>query len=239
MPPPPRAGIEAARAAIPPRPAPAPRVYPTRAELLGRGVGAEKRPKNAADIAPGKRNVFTTRHQLILWMDVAGMRVVDIALRLEMHPTSISAIRSSPLYNVHKQQLMEQMKGFSFENMLDLIRSDAVKNVQFAIDVRSNELQDTKERLGAARLLQKEADRVYPRMTNSKHTEERVVRIEIGGEQMRRISNAMREIGAPVDEADIVEPEFTPVNDGRPPIEAKSIDAMREDLLRAAAQQSG
>lgn len=217
MPPPPRPAVLAAQA-TPLRPK---RVHPP------------KQQSATAQVSPSKRRSFTTRHQLILWMDVAGVRTTDIALKLGMHPNSVSAIKSSPLYIVHRDQLLEQLKGLSFENVLDLIQHDAVRNVEFAISVRNDTMEDTKNRIAAARMMQKEVDRVYPRMTNSKHTEERIVKIEIGGEQMRRIAGALREIGATVADEDIIEPEFEIPSDI---IEAKSIDEMRTDLLNAAAE---
>lgn len=245
MPPPPVAAVEAARAAIPPRPEPLPRPNPTKRDMKkARAVRDGLEPENP-HARPGvsKRARFTSRHSLILYMDIAGERGIDIALKLGMHPSSVSAIKGSPLYAVHKQQLMEQLAGVKFDNLLDLIRADAVKNVEMMIEMRDKIEKnggEPKHVLKAAQLLQKEADRVFPRQT-SKHTEERVVRINIDGDKMRRIATALHEIGARAEGAvaagvtadDVLELDAT--RDDAPPLfDATSIDEARNALLAKA-----
>lgn len=198
-----------------------------RAAQRGEHVGKE--------VGPSKRARFTTRHTLILYMDLAGERNTDIALKLGMHPNSVSALKSSPLYQLHRTQLLEALSQNKLDSLLDLIRNDAVKNVEFAINVRDNDLEETKNRLGAARMLSKEVDRVYPRITKSHHTEERVVRITLGQEKLGRIANALRELGDL--DGDALDADFYDPNAPDPapaPISAQTLDEVRQELLDAA-----
>lgn len=232
---PPPAGIAAAaaeNAAIPPRPEQRP--LPTRKELV---TAARAKAGKPPKLGPSKRSRFTTRHSLVMYMDLAGERTVDIALKLGMHPNSVSALKSSQLYQFHRDELLSQLTERKFENLLDLIRSDSVKNAEFLISVRESNLEETKDRLGAARALQKEADRVYPRHT-TKHVEERIVKVTIGAEKMARIANALREVEAieaesiPLDDYDPTQPDDVPL------IRAQSIDEARNELLDAAQSAS-
>lgn len=229
LPPPPRPGVDAAKAAVPPRPVQLSTPNPDTRALKRAHKLPERKP------GPSKRATFTVRHQLIMYMELAGERVSDIALKLGMHPSSVSAIKASPLYQVHRAQLLESLTQNKLDSFLDFIRNDAVKNVEFAVKVRDSELEETKNRLGAARMMQKEADRVFPRITKSHHTEERTVRITLGQERLARIAGAMAEIGALAADGIIDAEMFDPNAPDAPPlISAQSIDDLREELLDAA-----
>lgn len=235
MPAPPRAAVAAVQATVPPRPFPPARPplatpNPSKRELMAKAREAKK--AKAAN-APSKHSKMSWRHTLILYMDLAGERVVDIALKLDMHPATVSGIRCSPLYQAQRERIIEQITAGKFENLLDFIRADAIKNVEVAVSIRDNELEETKDRLGAVRVLQKEVDRVYPRITKSSHTEERTVKITIGAEKLARIGTALREVGALLPDSIDIE-ALSSDTEPEPAIRAQSIDELRAELLNAA-----
>lgn len=233
MPPPPRPPV----ADVPPRPAvPVVKPIPSRRDMAA--ARAARKPKPSP--GPYSRAKFTSRHTLVLYMDVAGESTTDIALKLDMHPGSISAIKGSPLYQVHKEQLLESLAQQKFSNLLDLIKSDSVRNVEMMIEMRDKlerNQGEPKHSISAMRMLQKETDRVYPRITNSKHTEERTIKISIDGDKMRRIATVLHEIGAraehAIDAETVVDLDLT--RDDEPAlISSQSIDEARDALLEAA-----
>lgn len=166
---------------------------------------------------------WNPRHQLILWMDIAGRRGVDIAQELGMLPPSVSAIRNSPLYQAQKDALIEKLTGSTLEDIMEMIRRDAPKNLQVLIDLRDRiELHggDPKVILGAAKQMSHESDRVWPRKTH--HVEDRTIRISIEAAQLNRLAGALREIGHAIP-AELVE-ATEDVTDA--PFAAQSIDEL-------------
>lgn len=184
--------------------------------------------------ADGKKKPtnFTDRHRVILWMDIAGQRVVDIAAAVKMHPQSVSAIRTSEVYHVQKQLLLEQLQTQTFGDVLEMIRRDVPRNLQVLIDLRDNNLDD-KLRLAAARQLSREADRVYPRKTE--HVEERTIRVELDGTHLNRLAAALREVGATIP-AELVDPDEPPPD--RPLIEGKSVDELVDQFRAEEARRA-
>jgi len=171
---------------------------------------------------------WNNRHQLVLWMDIAGERVADIAKKVGYAATSVSAIRASPLYQQQRAMLYEKLAGTRFDNLIDFLKSPlvAIRNIEVMLAVRDDPGEhggDPKVRLAAAKAISHEVDRAFPRTT--KHEEEKTIRVSLDGAKLARIATALHEAGAvPID----VTPEEP--NDGRPPISAKSIEQLRTEL---------
>jgi hypothetical protein len=198
--------------------------------------GATHNGKGQAVARPQQRvNNWNSRHQLILYMDIAGERVIDIANKLNMAPGSISAIKGSPLYQTQKTALLETLAGTTFENLKDLIASPriAIKNIEVVASIRDNEMQESKDRLGAARIISREVDRVFPRTT--KREETRDIRISIDAGKLARIAGTLQEIGAAssaLTADDVL--DITPYTDeSSAPISAKSIEEFRDECIAA------
>lgn len=221
---------------IPPRAVPR---VPTKAEYAagmrtknGRDPGWKAHAEGKKAARPGQRITnWNSRHNLILWMDIAGMGTQLIAEQINMHPSSISAIKSSELYQTQKLMLTEKLTESTLSNVIDIIRADVPKNVQFLIDMRDKINEhggDPRVRVSAARQLSHEADRVYPR--KSEHHEERVVRISIDAPQLHRLACALHDVGAAIPTEVIEELDPHNVDDSRPILEGKTIDQLITEL---------
>ena len=179
---------------------------------------------------PGRIVNWKSIHQLILWMDVAGMSKADIAAQIKYNPQTIRAIIGSPLYQVQKQQLYETLQTSGLQGILERIRVDAPKNIEFLIKARDTDEIKMGHRMAAAKQLSREVDRVYPRTT--KHVEDRVVRITIDGQKLSRLTSALQEMGAPID-AELIEGVQNAPTEGAPPLSGKSIEQLMAELRAA------
>ena len=158
----------------------------------------KKQARERGDLAPndGTMQNWKHRHTLILYMHVAGQRTKDIAAALGMNEGSVGVVVRSPLFQTQKDQLLQELKTATIEDVIELIRRDAPENLKFLIEMRSSG-EDDKVRLGAARVLSHEADRVWPRRTE--HKEERVLRLAIDHESLQKIAAAFQDLGDPID----------------------------------------
>lgn len=209
---------------IPPRAHPMPR--PPRHEANEVPVAAGATAKSGKKIQN-----WNSRHNLILWMDIAGLGTHEIANNVNMHPSSVSAIKSSELYQTQKTMLMEKLTQSTLSDVIDIIRQDAPKNVKFLIDMRDKVTEhggDPRVRVAAARQLAHETDRVYPRKTE--HHEERVIRISLDAPHLHRLAGALRDIGAPIPVEVIEQLDPLSQDPARPRLEGKSIDQLLTEL---------
>lgn len=182
---------------------------------------------------------WNSRHQLILWMDLAGQSVTEIARQVGMMHPSVSAIRSSPLYQTQKAQLTEKLMGSTLENLMEMIRRDAPQNLQVLINLRDKidaNGGDPKIVLGAAKQLSHETDRLYPRKTH--HVEDRTIRLTIEAAQLNRLAGALREIGhnVPVELIEATDGIYS--DPDAPPLSGKSVEELIAQTRAEAAARS-
>jgi hypothetical protein len=174
------------------------------------------------------------RHQMILYMHLMGQRTKDIAETLGYAADRVSSILNSPLFQSQKDALLRDLQGKTIEDLVELIRRDAPTNFQALVSLRDQFADhggDAKVRLGAARAISREQDRVWPRRTE--HTEERTIRIVIDQSALNRMGTAMKEIGEPIDASF---EEVGETEDDRPLLQPKGIDDLMLELQERARE---
>jgi hypothetical protein len=195
-------------------------------------------PDALPSLAPPRRKSdeglrrWTDREQLMMYMILAGRKKADIATELGMSQRRVQAIVSSPLFRQRLDVFRQELKTRTMSDFLDRISNEAIPNFEFLVSLRDNpvaHLDDPRVRLGAARAIQTEVDRVYPRL--SRHEEERHVRVTFDAQALQQMAAALR------DESSSGEPpiDITPIGtDG--PLAPKSLDNYLSELERLEAE---
>lgn len=106
---------------------------------------------------------WTQRHQLVLYLYIAGRRTSEIAAELRYSPHRVSMIINSPLFQDRKAALLRQLEGATHGDLLDAIRREAIPNFEFLQGLRDDETVPVQIRLRAAQTIAEQLDRVLPR----------------------------------------------------------------------------
>jgi len=175
---------------------------------------------------------WNSRHQLILYMDVSGLRTREIAARVGMHEVRVATVKTSPLYQKQKAELLEELKAKTLGTLLEQIQRDAPKNLHTLQQLRddlSHHLGDPKVRISAAKALQHEVDRVYPRKTE--RSEERTVTLQVGEETMKKMVGVLDMLGKlGALEVPFRKQPAKKIEDQRPPIDIQHLDEVLAEL---------
>lgn len=186
------------------------------------------------------RNIPTNwqpKYQLLLYMDVAGQSGKYIAEQLGYTVNRVYKIQASPLYQAQKKQLLENLAGVSLSGFLDKIRADAPKNFEALVELRDDQtrnLGDPKIQVAAARAIQHDQDRVFPRKTE--HTEERTIRLILDGPALSKIAQGLAEARG----IDAIEADFDeiPPSDPAQLMNPQAIEELASELTQTAESQS-
>lgn len=203
------------------------------------GFSSERQPETyamreepEAQVSDGKLKRWNSRHQQILWMDVAGARTSDIAAQLDFSPQWVSAVKSSELYQRMKQQFVDKLQTETFEDLCRELKKQAIPNVRAMAEVRDNYFEETKDRVAAARVIEGAVDRVYPRVRHIEKNESNVT-LSLSATLVSRLEDAMRADAGPAGGA--IEADFTKEPDhGAKPLE-ELIQAAKEEADAEAA----
>ncbi len=135
---------------------------------------------------------WSQRHQLVLYMHIAGRRTKDIAEALGYHPARVSAIVHSPLFEAKKAELLRET---SHEALLEEIRREAIPNLEFLVALRDDPTRhrgDARVRLRAAKAIAEQVDRVLPKRHDE--VEDRTIPVNFDEATLQRMAAAMTEV---------------------------------------------
>lgn len=158
-------------------------------------------------MAGGSRNQIAKvnqKHQLMLYMVLAGKRTKDIAEALRYHPNRVSTIINSPLFKAQLDELRGSLHDLTFADFLERIRQEVVRNFDFKVQIRDNEKAMDSVRLQAARDISTDVDRLYPKV--ERREEERTIHISLDERSLQAMVTAVAQAsGKP---APVIDAEF-------------------------------
>lgn len=139
---------------------------------------------------------LNAKHHLMVLMDAVGASTAEIAAELGYSPSTVSTLRSSPLYRAKLTDIKARLESASTTAVLDKITAEAGKCVETLIDLRDNGDGDVPPnvRLAAAKDL---LDRVVPKKTDTS-SEDRSVHIHLSSDDTRRLQGVLSEVRADV-----------------------------------------
>ncbi len=138
---------------------------------------------------------WSQRHQLVLYMHIAGRRTKDIADALAYHPARVSAIIHSPLFEAKKAELLDELLGTTHDDLLEEIRREAIPNLEFLVGLRDDPAKhggDVRVRLRAAKAIAEQVDRVLPK--RGEELEDHTVQVNFDEATLRRMAAVMAEV---------------------------------------------
>lgn len=147
------------------------------------------------------------KHQLMLYMVLAGKRTKDIATALRYHPNRVSTIINSPLFQAQLNELRSSLHDLTFADFLERIRQEVIKNFDFKVQVRDNDKAMDSVRLQAARDISTDVDRLFPKI--ERREEERTIHISLDERSLQAMVTAVAQAtGKP---SPVIDAEFTPL----------------------------
>lgn len=169
------------------------------------------------------------KHQLMLYMVLAGKRTKDIASALNYHPNRVSTIINSPLFKAQLDELRNSLHDMTFADFLERIRQEVIKNFEFKVNLRDNEKAMDSIRLQAARDISTDVDRLYPKI--ERREEEKTIHISLDERSLQAMVTAVAQAtGKP---APIIDAEFEPL----PPSDVDAFAALLAEKEAAEAEE--
>lgn len=170
------------------------------------------------------------KHQLMLYMVLAGKRTKDIADALGYHPNRVSTIINSPLFKAQLDELRGSLHDMTFADFLERIRQEVIKNFDFKVQLRDNTQAMDSIRLQAARDISADVDRLYPKI--ERREEEKTIHISLDERSLQAMVTAVAQAsGKPVP---VIEAEFEPL----PPVDVDDFAAELVERERAAEEDT-
>lgn len=122
-------------------------------------------PGHPTDRHRNRPATWTQRHQMVLQLHLAGWRTKDIARRVGYASGRVSTIVNSPLFQAQKAKLLAEMRGTTLDELLEVIRREAIPNLRFLIAMRDDPTHhggDSRIRLRAAKAIADLLERYCP-----------------------------------------------------------------------------
>lgn len=130
---------------------------------------------------------------MVLYMDIAGKRNIEIAEQLGYAPEHVSSIRASPLYQAQRAELVAKLQEGNLDDLRAMIRGEAPRNFDWLRRMRDDatmHLGDPNARIRAAAKIEDAVDRVYPKI--SKTEIDHTVKLEISDRAAAIMERALR-----------------------------------------------
>lgn len=137
----------------------------------------------------GPPDKLTEKHRLIAYMVIAGKTNIEIGRTLGYHPTRISIIRQSPLFQALTAQLQKELQRSTVGDIVDRIMREAGPSVDTIVELR-DAAESENVRLAAAQDL---LNRNPQTAKISRTEEDRTVRVVLDGDAMRRMASVIAE----------------------------------------------
>ncbi len=176
-------------------------------------------PKPPAKLSP--------KHHLIAYCMLAGATRDEIATRLDMEPTYISAITNSPMFKALLDTLRAEMRNRTIGSVVDQIVAEGPDSVRVLVAMRDG-AESEQVRVTAARDLLDRNPETAKVSREDRRTETRII---IDSRDMARITGVLREDDDAVD-ATLAEPAAL-----APPAPPLGIQTLDEALAELAAEQ--
>lgn len=135
-------------------------------------------------------NALNGRHQLVMLAMLAGKSNDEIAQTFDLHPTSITRIKSSPLFQAQLDRLRRDLHERTAVSVVERLFAEGGRSLEVAVELRDH-AESEGVRLSAAQDLM---DR-HPSLRKVQKTEsEATVRVVFGREDVARIVGVMAEV---------------------------------------------
>lgn len=95
------------------------------------------------------------RHELAAYLTAAGRRQNEIMRITGYSQVRLSTLQNSPLFRVYVKQLQEELKGQTFDEVVDRINEEAIPTLDRLVNLRDHGTKEDNVRLGAAQTLMK------------------------------------------------------------------------------------
>lgn len=167
---------------------------------------------------------------MMVYLVLAGHKTEAISEKLQLSRRRVQVIRASPLFKTKLNAARAELKSRTMEDFIARISREAMPNFEFFVEMRDNpeyHNEDSRARIQAARSIQTEVDRVYPRVT--KHEEERSIRISFDQQMLQQMAAALAEDGG------MPAIDVTPPQSDEAPLAPQQVDDYMAELEREAA----